>query len=209
MVLSVSTWSVVIRRKTYHHGNLREALLEASLELIGDSGPKALTLREAARRAGVSHNAPYRHFEDKDELLAAIAAQGFERLTAIMEKRIAAGRTPLEWLNLCGRGYLEFAMEAPAHYEVMFGIHLDGKRYPTLAAAGERAFGVLLRAIEDCRAAGAIDCDDVLTCARVAWSLLHGIATLVSSGQLSMSRDEAFAFAQRAMDMLRKGLQRR
>ena len=197
----------VARRKTYHHGNLREALIEASLELIAESGPKALTLREAARRAGVSHNAPYRHFQDKDALLAAIAEEGFERLTEMMEKRIATGRTPLEWLNLCGRGYIEFALEAPAHYSVMFGAPLDVKLHPALAAAGERAFGVLLRSIEDCRAAGAIACDDVATCARVAWSLMHGIATLVYSGQLGIPREQALAFAQQAMEMLRQGLQ--
>src|SRR5581483_9877725 len=106
-----------------------------------------------------------------------------------------------------GRGHLEFAMEAPSHYAVMFGVRLDPKRYPALAAAGEGAFAVLLRCIEDCRAAGAIACDDVLTCARVAWSLLHGIATLLGCGQLGMGREQAFAFAQQAMDMLREGIQ--
>jgi len=196
----------VVRRKTYHHGNLREALIDASLELIAESGPQALTLREAARRAGVSHNAPYRHFEDKDALLAAIAAEGFDRLTETMEKRISTGRTPLEWLNLCGRGYIEFAMEAPAHYAVMFGQRLDRKRYPALATAGDRAYGVLVRAIEDCRAAGAVACDDVQDCAWVAWSMVHGIATLVNSGQLSTSREQSMAFAQRALEMLRQGL---
>src|SRR5579884_1822489 len=189
------------RRKTYHHGNLREALIEASLNLIEESGPKALTLREAARRAGVSHNAPYRHFEDKDDLLAAIAAEGFDRLTETMEKRIATGRAPIEWLTLAGRGYLEFALEAPSHYAVMFGLQFDSKRYPALAAAGERAFAVLLRCIEDCRAAGAIACDDVLQCARVAWTLVHGIATLVLSGQLGVPKEQAMTFAQRAMEM--------
>jgi AcrR family transcriptional regulator len=199
----------VARGKTYHHGNLREALIEASLHLIEESGPKALTLREAARRAGVSHNAPYRHFADKDALLAAIAADGFERLTATMEKRIASGRTPLEWLNLAGRGYLEFALDAPSHYAVMFGVPLDAKLYPALRDAGERAFGVLVRCIEDCRAAGAIACDDVPTCARVAWTLVHGIATLVTSGQLGVSKEHALAFAQQAMDTLRLGIQPR
>src|SRR5579885_21125 len=82
-MLFVST-SIVASRKTYHHGNLREALIEASLDLIAESGPKALTLREAARRAGVSHNAPYRHFQDKDDLLAAVAAQGFRELNQAM-----------------------------------------------------------------------------------------------------------------------------
>ena len=78
-------------KRSYHHGNLRKALLDAGVALIGEVGPKGFTIREVARRAGVSHNAPYRHFRDKDELLEAIALEGFGRLTAAMKKRSAAG----------------------------------------------------------------------------------------------------------------------
>src|ERR1017187_4433780 len=82
--------------KPYHHANLRKTLLDAAVALIGEVGPRAFTLREVARRAGVSHNAPYRHFASKDELLVAVAAEGFERLTAVMEETMAEASSPLE-----------------------------------------------------------------------------------------------------------------
>ena len=78
-------------KRSYHHGNLRSVLLDAGVALIGEVGPQGFTIREVARRAGVSHNAPYRHFRDKDELLEAIAAEGFDRLTIAMRKRSLAG----------------------------------------------------------------------------------------------------------------------
>jgi len=95
--------------------DLRTTLLEAAVALIGEVGPRAFTLREVARRAGVSHNAPYRHFAGKDELLAAVAAEGFDRLTAAMERAMKPGRTPLERLQLCGCGYVDFALRWPLH----------------------------------------------------------------------------------------------
>ena len=98
------------RPQPYHHVNLRKTLLDAAVALIGEVGPRAFTLREVARRAGVSHNAPYRHFVSKDELLATVAAEGFERLTAVMRKAMAPGRSPLQRLELCGCGYVEFAL---------------------------------------------------------------------------------------------------
>ena len=102
-------------KRAYHHGNLRKALLDAGVALIGEAGPKGFTIREVARRAGVSHNAPYRHFRDKDELLEAIALEGFGRLTAAMKKRSAAGAKAAERLRLCGCGYVDFALRWPHH----------------------------------------------------------------------------------------------
>src|SRR5580700_4662434 len=96
--------------KPYHHGHLREALLQAAIRLIAEVGPQGFTLREVARRAGVSHNAPYRHFHDKDELVAAVAMEGFERLTAAMKRSAARGSTAPERLRLCGHGYVSFAL---------------------------------------------------------------------------------------------------
>src|ERR1700679_250820 len=104
----------------YHHANLRKTLLDAAVALIGEVGPQAFTLREVARRAGVSHNAPYRHFPSKDDLLLAVAAEGFKRLTALMEKTLSAGTSPLERLELCGCGYVNFGLRWPNHLLVMF-----------------------------------------------------------------------------------------
>src|SRR5271154_4825053 len=94
----------------YHHGNLRQTLLDAAVALIGEVGPRAFTLREVARRAGGSHNAPYRHFSSKDELLVAVASEGFDRLTETMRQHLAAGQSPAERLALAGCGYVAFAL---------------------------------------------------------------------------------------------------
>ena len=107
--------------RSYHHGNLKHALLDASLALIRTVGPGAFTLREVARRAGVSHNAPYRHFRDKGELLAALAADGFDRLTKSMTDAARGGGGALDRLRLSGRGYVQFALRYPQHFAVMFG----------------------------------------------------------------------------------------
>src|SRR5271167_4183220 len=101
--------------RPYHHGNLKQALIDAAVALIAEVGPQGFTLREVARRAGVSHNAPYRHFLDKDDLLAAVAAEGFERLNESMTKAMRKGRTGAEQLRLAGRGYVEFALRSPQH----------------------------------------------------------------------------------------------
>src|SRR5215467_8023087 len=108
------------RHKPYHHGNLREALLEAAIRLIAEVGPTAFTLREVARRAGVSHNAPYRHFQDKDDLMAAVAAQGFQELTAAMLEAAGQRSDVREQLKQAGLGYVTFALRCPEHFTVMF-----------------------------------------------------------------------------------------
>src|SRR5208283_6146894 len=136
------------KRRSYHHGNLKQALLEASLDLIRKAGPGAFTLREVARRAGVSHNAPYRHFRDKEELLAALAAEGFDRLTAAMTKAAESASGALDRFRMSGRGYVEFALRHPQHFAVMFEVPWRFELYPETRAAGERAFGPLVRYVE-------------------------------------------------------------
>src|SRR3984957_6024861 len=110
---SSATKRAMAAKRPYHRVNLKESLLDAAVALIGEVGPQGFTLREVARRAGVSHNAPYRHFRDKDDLLAAVAAQGFDRLTEQMKKAMAKGRTAAERLNLAGRGDIQFQLQSP------------------------------------------------------------------------------------------------
>src|ERR1700676_657489 len=110
------------RSEPYHHANLRKTLLDAAVTLIGEIGPKAFTLREVARRAGVSHNAPYRHFASKDDLLIGVASEGVERLTTLMKRSLERGASSLERLQLCGSGYVDFALRWPHHFLVMFDL---------------------------------------------------------------------------------------
>ena len=182
------------KKRAYHHGDLRRALLDASLALIVEQGAQAFTLREAARRAGVSQAAPYRHFADKDTLLAAIAEEGFRRLTARMreEKADAAGE-----LASVGLGYLLFAAENPAHYRVMFGgsAHAATAKNalpPSLQQAGDESFAVLTDAIRAAQAAGQVRAGDVDELALFSWSVVHGFALLVIDGVVPVADKDAF-----------------
>src|SRR5579864_8623220 len=131
------------RSGPYHHENLRETLIEAAVALIGEAGPRAFTLREVARRAGVSHNAPYRHFPSKDDLLAAVAAEGFDRLTVSMQKSMARSTLPRQRLELCGVGYVGFALRWPQHFLVMFDLPPAANDCAPVQVAGQNAFAVL------------------------------------------------------------------
>ena len=133
----------------YHHGNLKEALLRAALELIAQKGPGGFTFAEAARWAGVSPAAPYRHFRDRDELLASIALRGFHQFETALAQAWDEGRPDVFFaLDRLGKAYLEFARSEPAYYSAMFeaGIPLDTN--PELREAGDRAFAVLRGAAE-------------------------------------------------------------
>src|SRR4029077_9607461 len=155
--------------------NLRKALLDAAVTLIGEVGPKGFTIREVARSAGVSHNAPYRHFRDKAELLEAVAIEGFERLTDAMKRRSAAGKTAAERLRLCGCGYVDFALRWPQHFLVMFDLPSAPEDYSSREIVGKNAFQILLDFIIDSQKEGALPRGDPLPLALIAWSLVHGI----------------------------------
>ena len=133
----------------YHHGNLREALLRAALELIAEKGPAGFTFAEAARWAGVSPAAPYRHFRDRDELLASVALRGFEQFEAALSRAWDDGRPDaFTALDRLGRAYLEFARIEPAYYSAMFEAGIPLTISQELRDAGERAFAVLRAAAE-------------------------------------------------------------
>lgn len=193
--------------RSYHHGNLKQALLEASLDLIRKAGPSAFTLREVARRAGVSHNAPYRHFRDKEELLAALAAEGFDRLTAAMTKAAESGSGAMERFRLSGRGYVEFALRYPQHFAVMFDIPWRFDLYPQTRVAGERAFGTLVGYVDACQAEGVLPAGDAKPYALLAWSMVHGVAKLAISGRLPLPGSaDVLRFTDTATAALWRGL---
>src|SRR3984957_6457964 len=133
----------------YHHGNLKEALLEAALRLIAEKGPAGFTFADAARLAGVSPAAPYRHFRDRDELLSSIAQRGFEQFEAALTAAWDDGRPDtVTAFERVGKAYLAFAREEPAFYSAMFESGLPVDLNPTLLAASERAFGIIRAAAE-------------------------------------------------------------
>lgn len=176
--------STPARRETYHHGDLKRALTSAALSLVAEKGPKGFTLTEAARRAGVSVAAPYRHFADKAELLATVAEQGFVELHAELAAAADNASEPKERVIELGRVYVRWAITHPDHYRVMFGAETAKTGHPTLAAAGDRAFGDLLDAIKQCQDAGILDGQDPREIAAPLWSLVHGVASLAIGGEL-------------------------
>lgn len=163
-------------KPAYHHGDLRRALLTAAVTAITESGPAALSLRELARRAGVSHAAPVHHFGDKAGVLTALAAEGFESLAATLGE--AATRTG----NFAevGVAYVRFAVDHRAHFEVMFRPELYRAEDPALVSARTRAGEVLA---SGARAASSREGRAELT-EIAAWSLVHGFATLWLTGAL-------------------------
>ena len=172
------------KRRGYHHGNLRAALVAAALDLIAEKGPAGFTFAEAARLAGVSPAAPYRHFRDRDALMADVARHGFERFAADLGQAWNDGRPdPAKALENVARAYLAFAKAEPAYFAAMFEAQLPPDQDRELAQAAERAFAVMRQAAE-------------ALCARLpkesrppasmvslhVWSLAHGIASLFGRG---------------------------
>jgi AcrR family transcriptional regulator len=188
------TTRIMRARRPYHHGNLKQKLLDSAVTLIAEAGPQAFTLREVARRAGVSHNAPYRHFRDREDLLAAVAAEGFEGLTAPMTEAMLEGRTGVERLRLAGRGYVQFALRSPQHILVMFEMPVPDQPRPEHVAAGQRAFQVLLDAISAVQFEGGLPAGDPQSFAIAAWAAVHGLAKLSMSGRLPFHADKVIDF---------------
>jgi AcrR family transcriptional regulator len=167
-------------RRGYHHGNLREALIEAALELIGAKGPAGFTVAEAARLAGVSPAAPYRHFRDADALLAEVALRGFDRFAEALARAWNGGRpAPVRAFEDIGRAYLAFARDQPAYYTAMFDSRIAMDGYPPLQAASDRAFMVLREAADTVSATlPPTRRPPSLMMALHIWAMAHGIATL-------------------------------
>src|SRR5258708_20625765 len=205
-VADVNTLDIMRRRKmrrpkTYHHGNLREALLEAAIRLIAEVGPTAFTLREVARRAGVAHNAPYRHFRDRDDLMAAVAAQGFRELTQAMVEAAGQRTDALDRHERAGLGYVTFALRRPEHFTVMFDAPISRGKHPDSAAAAEQAFATLMSFVKSCLDAGRLGSGDLRQMALLAWTMVHGIAKLAITGRLPFPSSAAvLKFAEFVID---------
>jgi AcrR family transcriptional regulator len=168
----------------YHHGNLREALIQAARDLIKEKGPAGFTFADAARSAGVSAAAPYRHFRDRDALMADVAREGFQRFEAMLSTGWANGKPdPVTAFHNVGKAYLAFAAGEPAYYAAMFESGLSPNLNPELRAAADRAFAVLRTAADALVALlPAGKRPPALMMSLHVWAMAHGIASLFGRG---------------------------
>ena len=176
----------------YHHGDLRRALLDTALEAVGEQGPAAVSLRDVARRAGVSHAAPTHHFRDKAGLLTALAAEGWSLLADALRDAAADGRDFAE----LGVAYVLFATSHPAHFAVMRAPGLARADDPELEAAMARARAQLESGVQRFEAGGNRDPG---TTALAAWALVHGLAALILEGAVSLKPETDVATLARAV----------
>ncbi|MEP5566815.1 MAG: TetR/AcrR family transcriptional regulator [Halioglobus sp.] len=176
-------------KNSYHHGNLREALLQAARELLVDSGVDSLSLRKIAKMAGVSATAPYSHFRDKQAVLAELATAGFDELANSMEQHAQPHPDYSEaHLEGLAQGYVNFAVQNPALFQLMFGPTVsDLLSSASLVTAGTRAYQLMESAVVQ-RISTAGNQSDTHIAAAAAWSMVHGISTLLLDGRLQAGR---------------------
>ncbi|MGQ0509054.1 MAG: TetR/AcrR family transcriptional regulator [Betaproteobacteria bacterium] len=185
------------KNPAYHHGDLSEAILQAAAEVLEEQGVEGLKMRDLARRAEVSHNAPYRHFPDRESLLAALSAEGFARLgKAQQEARRTGG------LKAMGEAYVRFALEHPQRFRLMFGGGVRISRHPALRDIAKRVFDGLSGALagQVAEASGARDASIA------AWAMVHGLANLMLDDKISadaMRGRDCAAFARDVLATLR------
>ncbi len=189
------TVSTSASKKTYHHGDLRDALIVAALEVLEEGGLAGLSLREAARRAGVSAMAPYRHFADKEALIAGVAAVGFQRFADLL-RQADAKPDAHEALIAQGVAYVDFACARPALFRLMFGATSPNVK-GDLALAGESAYAVLATRVASL-AKPAQAADWTLTC----WSVVHGLAMLALDGKLDPRAESPTVLVERMLRLL-------
>ena len=177
--------------KTYHHGDLRAALLEEAAQMVAEEGVTSVTMRALGTRLGVSRAAPYRHFADKTALLVAVAATGFERLRDRLQAIDAVGPgSNVERLRRLGEEYVRFAVENPAHYRLMYGKEaLSRQAQPELREAANALFEQLVDVIRAHQRPGELKQQDPRQLAYVAWSAVHGLASLWIEGQILATDD--------------------
>jgi len=203
---------VSVTSKAYHHGDLRHDLIDAAITLINEKGISDLSLRQLARHVGVSHNAPYRHFETKQALLMAVAEEGFASLRETLETaKASCSNNAREQLCAIGIAYVQFALTHPAHYRVMFGNYRnDSCESASLAEVAEQSFLVLVNIIQEGQETGIFRESNTLNLARTAWSLVHGQAMLTLDHRFKITTDEDFtSFLNLSVQTLVQGIQSR
>jgi AcrR family transcriptional regulator len=180
-------------RRAYHHGDLRSAILAAASQIFEKEGLSKLSLREAARRAGVSHNAPYRHFPDRESLLAALAAEGFGMLARAQSEAASAGG-----LRAMGEAYVRFALAHPQRFQLMFGGAVPIAKHPELREVATQTFAGLSGALAG-HAPGARGASDASI---AAWALVHGLAHLLMDERIAEAAQAGRSREQFVSDVL-------
>ncbi len=176
----------------YHHGRLKETLIEAGISILEEEDIRALSLRKVAKRANVSHAAPYRHFDDKIALLAAIAEYGFTRLAENMEQAMnATDEDPWQQMLEIGRCYVEFGIAHPAQLTLMFSDLLKVSAKEALSAAAAYTFTLLTRSVERAQEAKLLQSGDPREIARSVWAMEHGLAMLMKEGFFDCAAEES------------------
>lgn len=201
------------RRDGYHHGDLRRALLDAARELVAERGVEGLTLRATARRAGVSHAAPYHHFADLHDLVAALAVEGLTRLRDEQREVAARPGTAVERIRALGVAYVRFALDDPFLFRLMWRPELRGDAGPTAVdEAGAESYAPLVTAIADGQTSGELVDGDAAGLALGAWSAVHGLAVLLVDGPLRRqvdAWDDAAPLVDAVIRVVLEGLRRR
>ncbi len=203
-----------MKRAAYHHGDLRKSLIRNALAIIDQEGIAKLTLRKAARRAGVSHAAPAHHFNDMKGLLAAIAEEGFHEMSLLMEN--AAGHekaaNPLNTLKAIGMAYIEFAVQHPSYFKIMYYPELSKiqSRFPGLEKESKNAFELLKKCMQECRKSSLIRAEDIRNLSLFAWSTVHGLAVLAVDDLLENKglNDDIAIYADKLTSLLYLGLKK-
>ena len=169
----------------YHHGDVKNAIISVGMDIINEKGVENLSIRSAAKRIGVSHTAPYRHFKNKEELLVAIAVKGFDILENNIKNAILkTGISDPSALAEVGRAYIQFAVSNSNYYRIMFGDFIRNKTdYPEFFSAYDRSFRKLIQIIENNSNKKETDKTDQEVTAIAVWSLLHGYCSLVLNNE--------------------------
>lgn len=186
-IVNIYLYTFYMAKEQYHHGSLKEALIRAGLRILAEGGTEQLTLRETARRAGVSHSAPYRHFENKDQLIGAIAAEGFRMLTKALRDAVQTGRGNFrEELRLSGGAYVEFALANPEHLKVMFSSERSFPDHECIHGmesldAFSQIQGVFERALQNGSIRGEQPAEAL---ALLSWAQVHGLSHILIERQI-------------------------
>jgi len=195
--------------RAYHHGDLRATLLETTRALIAEVGVEGLSLREVSRLAGVSHAAAYNHFRDKASLVRAVVDAAFVRFAKELARARSSTSDPFEALQRIGVAYVRFAYRNAAEFRIMFRPELCGFLSPDVPNDNDDAYRVLVEAVRTCQTSGAIAPGPSEPLVLVAWSMVHGLSSLIVDGpdpNLAPTLVSAEKLARQCGDALRYGL---